>query len=486
MRCLSLLAGLLALVSSANAQTASEYTVTLDDAGADRIHVRASFATQTDLISMFITSSSDLPNGQADLVRDLTVHDDAGNAIALEVVPGGDWRMDSVEPGSMVVAEYDVLLEHDRYEWGPGFDEVAYRNEDGLFFTGFSLFMFAGVADVGARLRFELPAGWRASTPWDREGDTFVIPGLVDLGRNCFFLGTHREETVSLGDFTFVVAAGGAFKDKTDQFVDVMRAVLPAYQKTFHGLPNATRFLVVINPSSRADGGAFNDSYSMLIRGRVNAGSRAVWGHGIAHEVLHFWNGHTLTPKDHTQEEWFKEGFTDYLTVTHLSRTGVDSPDVTLRKLENFVQRYTTAKSVLRTAESMRAAGAQKHRLHTLVYGGGALVGLVLDVRIREATGNERGLDDLIAAMFAEFGVTHTPYGYDDVIRLASHVSGADQSDFFARYVDGTEFLDATPYFEGAGLQLDTFLDIAYLSLAEDATPVQRAIRQSILGDLNR
>ncbi|RTY95357.1 hypothetical protein [Flavobacterium sp. GT3R68] len=31
-----------------------------------------------------------------------------------------------------------------------------------------------------------------------------------------------------------------------------------------------------------------------------------------AHEIIHLWNGHTLIPKE--QQEWFKEGFTDYLT----------------------------------------------------------------------------------------------------------------------------------------------------------------------------
>ena len=485
---LVLFASLLALVPTTDAQApfASEYVVTVRDPESNSIHVRATFAAQSEMIGMFISSSDDLPNGQADLVRDLTLRDGSGNEIVFAVVPGGDWRLESIEPETRIVAEYDVALEHDRYHWGPGIDEVAYRNEDGLFFTGYSLFMMPGTADVDAFVRFELPSGWRASTPWDRVDDGFVAHGVMELGRNCFFLGTHREESASVGDFTFLIASGGAFRDKTDQFVEVMGAVLPAYRQTFGGLPHATRYLVVINPWTRSDGGAFHGSYSMLIKGNVNVGSRPVWGHGIAHEVLHFWNGHTLSPKNRSEEEWFKEGFTDYLTTTHLSRVGIDSRDVTFRKLENFVQRYAIARYVLRLDESMRAAGAQKHRMHTLVYGGGALVGFALDVRIREATGNERGLDDLMAAMFAEFGVTRTRYGYEDIVRLASEVSGADQSDFFARFVDGTDFLDATPYFAAAGLQLDSFMDIAYLSMAEATAPRQQAIRESILGDLGR
>ncbi|HMB70474.1 MAG TPA: hypothetical protein VKU85_14260 [bacterium] len=470
----------------ARASTFSEYVVTLRDPEASTIHVRASFVPQSEMIGMFITASDDLPNGQADLVRDLTIRSESGDDVPFETIPGGDWRLSGVEPGSRIVADYDIALEHQRHHWGPGIDEVAYRNEDGLFFTGFTLFLMPGTADVDASIRFELPPGWRASTPWERSGRGFVSRGFSSLGRNCLFLGTHREESVTLGEYTFLIAAGGALKDDTEQFVEVMRAVIPAYERTFAGPPNATRYLMVINAGERADGGAFDGSYSMLIKGRVNEASRAVWGHGIAHEILHFWNGHTLVPESRSEEEWFKEGLTDYLTTTHLSRSGVDPPDVTLRKLEHFVMRYTTARHVQRLEESLRDAGAHKHRMHTLVYGGGSLVAFALDVRLRAATGNRRGLDDLMAAMYAEFGRTGVPYRYDDILRTAGEISGEDQADFFARFVAGTEFLDATPYFESAGLQLDSFLDIAYLAPDETAPESARAVREAILGKLDR
>ena len=130
----------------------------------------------------------------------------------------------------------------------------------------------------------------------------------------------------------------------------------------------------------------------------------------------------------------------------------------------------------------MRAAGADKHRKRFLVYGGGALAAFAIDVRIRQATDNARGLDDLMGAMFREFGATGNRYGFEDVVRLASEVSGSSQKEFFDRYVDGTEYLDIGPYFDAIGIRLTTMMDEFYLSDREDAAPAQRAIAASIFG----
>ncbi len=449
------------------------------------IHILGSFEITSNTIGMYITRSPQLAGGQADLVRDLVVTS-GGKAVACEYVDTGDWRLDGVTEGQRIDIEYDILTEHDQYGWGPGIDEVAYRQEDGLFFTGFSLFIVGGhEADGPIDVRFELPAGWRASTPWEADATekNLYHPGdMMDLLRNCLFMGTHLEESIKIGDFTFVLAIGGDFKSRKDMFVDSMTPLLPAYVEMFGGMPSGSRYLAVINPGSRSDGGAFPGSYSMLISGEVNETSSAVWGHGIAHELMHFWNAHTLKPANPSDEEWFKEGFTDYLTLIQLSRTGLDRPEITYRKLENLARRYIVARRLMGGTGSMRAAGAEKHKNRFLVYGGGALVAFALDVRIREASGNKAGLDDMMKAMYKEFSAPGKRYTFEDIVRIASEVSGEDQSDFFARYVDGTEFLEVGPYFDTIGMQLTTFVDEFYLSVRKDATARQTAMASGIFG----
>jgi predicted metalloprotease with PDZ domain len=278
------------------------------------------------------------------------------------------------------------------------------------------------------------------------------------------------------------MAIGRDLSDSKELIVETMRPLVPAYVEMFGGMPSRSRYLVVINRANRSDGGAFPDSYSMLIKGDVTRASRVVWGHGIAHELLHFWNGHTLRPASPSDEEWFKEGFTDYLTVVALSRAGLDTPESTLRKLENTARRYTVARRLMGNGESMRAAGASKHKNRFLVYGGGALVAFALDVRIRTATQNMRGLDDLMGALYEEFGQEGSSYGFEDIVRLASELSGEDQSEFLLEFVAEANFLDATPYFNAAGYAMTTVMDEFYLSANPSATELEVQIGRAILG----
>lgn len=472
------------VLSGSTTAEADSYVVTVPSTKSDTVHVSGEITLGTDVIGMYITSSPQLEDGQAELVRNLEITDENGPVLDTSYLGEGDWSVAGSTAGKTVMIDYDIELSHGDYGWGPGIDEVAYRQSDGLFFTGFSLFIVGdGRSEAPYTVRFELPDGWRTSTAWDRiDDETYRTTDMMDLLRNCMFMGEHREETVALGDFEIVLAVGGELKPQTPLFVATMKPLLPAFRKTFGGMPRASRYLVVINPGNRSDGGAFLGSYSMLIKGEADLVTRVVWGHGIAHELLHFWNGITLSPASRQDEEWFKEGFTDYLTIVHLSRAGLDSRENTFRKLENAARRYVVARRLMGQTDSLRAAGADKHRKRGLVYAGGTLTAFSLDVRIRKATDNAKGLEDFMRAMYGEFGVTQKGFSFDDIIRVASAVSGEDQSEFFRSFVEGTDFLDVGPYFETIGLRLTTMMDEFYLSEEVSASPRARAMEESILG----
>lgn len=478
-----LCAGVLALLLAPAALIAerAHYTVMVETAQSNSLRIEATFQLEGDVIGLQITRSPQLPNGQADLLRNLEVRRH-GEPLQIEALGSGDWRLADATAGDDVTVRYDILLEHGDYAWGPGIDEVAYRTNEGLFFTGASLFVVPGYTmRGGASVEFQLPETWRASVPWAMEGNVATVPTAHQLLRNCLFMGSHQTQVVELDGFRFTMVIGSDLWEQRQLFVDAMEPVLPAAKAAFGGMPRESNYLVVFNRGDRADGGAFAASYSMLLAGTVNEASGVIWGHGVAHEVIHFWNGHSFRPAS-LDEEWLKEGLTDYFTILVRSRSGLDSRDRVFRKLENCMRRYVLSKMVLKIESTLRESGHNKHRDRMLVYGGGALVGFALDVRIREATRNARGIDDFLAAMFEEFGDGANQYTFDDVVRIASAVSGQDQSKFFSDYVDGHEFLDVAPYVRAIGLQLDTVVDEFYLSLSPDATAEQTAMRVAILG----
>ena len=108
------------------------------------------------------------------------------------------------------------------------------------------------------------------------------------------------------------------------------------------------------------------------------------------------------------------------------------------------------------------------------------LVALALDVQIRKATKNARGLDDVIRLMYERFGKTGRPYAVDDVLKAANEVGGTDFGEFFAKYVSGKEFLSIDPYLRDAGMRVDSFVEETYVTRRADATPAERAIFSGI------
>ena len=148
MRALPAIFTALVLLGGATARAATSYTVTVTGERPQSVHVVGAFALESNTLGMYVTRSPQLEDGQAAFIRGLAVRDENGEALAYEYEGQGDWKLPQAAPGQKVEIEYDVALEHGKYSWAPGIDEVAYRQDDGLFFTGFSLFILPLNASV--------------------------------------------------------------------------------------------------------------------------------------------------------------------------------------------------------------------------------------------------------------------------------------------------------------------------------------------------
>ncbi len=471
----------IAVDARAASEAPNRFVVTIPSDRAT-IHVEASYALAGDTVSMFgVAGTPELPDGQASFVRNLTIRDSSGAAVEATPLGDGDWRLGVHD--QRISLSYDIAVEHERYDWPAGIEEVLYRTDEGIFFTASALLIVPGDRMEGdSEIELRIPAGWRASTPWTSVGpNRYLAKSRRELVTNCCIVGTHREEVVRVEGFELRLALGRRYASSAALFRRTLEPMLAAYRQVYGAAPLATTYLIVINEGASGDGGAFTTSYSQFIDGDANEANRVVWGYVMAHELCHFWNGLTLVPAG-PEGEWFKEGFTDYVTIACLARTGQIDESLLLRRIENVARRYLIARRFQGSTVSLAEAGREKQRNRSLVYGGGSLVALALDVEIRKATSNRKGLDDLMRLMFERYGKTRTPYTVDDVLRAANDVSGSRHDELFAKYVTGTEYLRPEPYLAEAGLRLDSFVEEMYLSRSADATPKARDYFRSMFG----
>jgi predicted metalloprotease with PDZ domain len=193
----------------------------------------------------------------------------------------------------------------------------------------------------------------------------------------------------------------------------------------------------------------------------------------VAHEYFHTWNVKRLRPKgivpydytkeNYTRELWISEGTTSYYDDLYMVRAGFLTPLRYLNALAVHVreERGRPGNDVQSLSEASFDAwikfgqnGAHAYNTETDFYGKGGMVSLILDLAVREQTGNAKSLDDVMRLMYRRFPHGGPGYTVDDFQAAASEVAGTDLSGFFAKYVHGTDPLPWEESLRAAGLLL--------------------------------
>jgi predicted metalloprotease with PDZ domain len=87
-------------------------------------------------------------------------------------------------------------------------------------------------------------------------------------------------------------------------------------------------------------------------------------------------------------------------------------------------------------------------------YDSGAVVSFLLDLELRARSGNRASLDTLMVDMVARFPASGPGFSTEDLIEVASRLTGSDFEEFFAHHVRSTEPLPLEDRVGVVGLKL--------------------------------
>ena len=163
------------------------------------------------------------------------------------------------------------------------------------------------------------------------------------------------------------------------------------------------------------------------------------WQTLLLHELFHLWSAESFRYKD-GREHWFNEGVTEYYAFKAAVQLGLVSAEDMLSKAAFPIGYYSASEGIGKI--SMREAGKTnntKFDNYFLVYHGGWVVAMIIDREIRERTGGEKSLDDLMRWMYEHFPRHQKLYTFSDIINGLKTVTNSDYTDFLSRYVDGVE-----------------------------------------------
>lgn len=463
------------------------YRVSIDK-NTNKALVEAQLYLEGNQLSLFnVNPMPGYPNGQADFIEKIQVRDSKGQILPVQNKGEGDYELAG---NQLVNLSYEVRLEHDKLNWPAGNEEVLYHTEEGIMLTGFSLFLAPSEKMTGdIKVEFRLPEGWRANTALEHltkestsSKPVFIAHTRRELLSNALFFGTAQAEQFEAGGLQLSLVLGKRYWPQRAMFKQLLTKQLQTYLDLFGNKPLAPRYLIIINQGDSGDGGAFSSSFSQFLRGDAELQTRPIWGRVLAHELLHFWNGLSLIPSS-DQEEWFKEGVTDYLTIMTMSRNKLIDKNYLQQWLENLSRGQMVARRAQGIQDSVRDAAKNKHQNWLLVYGGGSIAGLALDIELRRASNEKIGIQEFMQAVYAEFAKPGKSYQLSDLQRIAQQLTGKNFDIIFQQLVQSKTAIDLQPSFSALGLRLEQYLLLEHTLLKDlKAKPSDQKRFQSIFG----
>ena len=176
----------------------------------------------------------------------------------------------------------------------------------------------------------------------------------------------------------------------------------------------------------------------------------------VSHEYFHAWNVKRIKPaaftpydlsrENYTRQLWAFEGITSYYDDLALTRCGLISAERYCELLARTITAVLRGPGRLSqsVADSSFDAWVKFYRpdensSNAVVsyYAKGALIACALDLTLRRE--GRTTLDDLMRALWERYGRPGIGVPEDGIPALASELAGRDLSDFFARYVEGTD-----------------------------------------------
>ena len=357
--------------------------------------------------------------------------------------------------------------------------QTSHLDADHAYFNGTSIFMYVvGAKDQPHRLKFEPPAGWQVTTPLGLAPDAdgyFTAPNYDVLADSPTEIGTHRVLTFSVRNKVHRVSIYGRFNFDEKRLTDDLAKIVEENAKLFGNLPyEHYQFLIAVQPGVGGGTEHINSNISMTSPEAFasEAGYRRFLGLE-SHEFFHTWNVKRLRPvalgpfdyqrENYTRGLWVAEGITSYYGDLILRRAGMLGASEYLGGLSGLLAGYEGQPGRLKQSAEVSSFDTwieqyrpDEHSVNTAMsyYTKGELLGLVFDLEIRSRTKGARSLDDVMRRLMENHGLPKPGFTDAQLKATFEEVAGGDLTDFWNRYVAGTEELDFDAWLRKVGLSL--------------------------------
>ncbi len=414
-------------------------------------------------------------------IRAVSARGDDGRTLAVTAVDKTTWHVAGDEPGFTFV--YDIVADIPGPFGAQVNDEHAFLNlaQVCVYPVGLTTPLSVELNGfpenwhvVSALRRMEVRCsgpGCSSPPPVIFSATDFdeLVDGPIEMG---LFTTSSFEE----GGVNFEVVIDAAPGDYDIRAITEMDRKLAAAEMEWMQDRPFDHYLFIYHFPRQPTGGGMEHAYSTAINApaeRVKADPLSL-ADVTAHEFFHVWNvkrlrPQSLEPVDYTKEQytralWFSEGVTSTVADFIRLRAGYLDERGFLTELANDIRTLESrpARLTQSVEESSLDAWLEKYQSYDVpqrsisYYNKGEIVGLLLDLQMRDASRGKKCLRDLFHWMNEHYAKNGKFFPDSRGVQEAAEaLTGASFSDFFTRYIAGVDPLPYERLFSTVGLRLE-------------------------------
>ena len=384
-----------------------------------------------------------------------------------------------------------ITLSYEVYAWDLSV-RAAHLDQTHGYFNGTSVFMLVhGQEDKTCMIEIQPPQGatyknWRVATALPSAGAKPYTFGLYqaanydELVDHPVEMGEFSVTTFEAGGVPHDIIITGQHRADLDRLRDDLQNICTTHIQLFGELPTIGRYVFLVMAVGEGYGGLEHRASTSLLCSRndlplaeddkVTESYRTFLGL-CSHEYFHTWNVKRIKPaaftpydlsrETHTQQLWAFEGITAYYDDLGLIRSGIVDEASYLELLGQTITRVWRGNGRFKqsVAESSFDSWTKFYKQdesapNNIVsyYTKGSLIALALDQTIRQATQQQKSLDDLMRLLWQQYGKPGKGVAEKEIESLVCKIAGIDLTDFFSKYLYGTEDLPLAEIFASLGI----------------------------------
>lgn len=466
---------------TAAAKQQIEVTINLNDVKEDKVLVTVvSPKNYTDEVTYSIPKT--VPgtysiDDYGKYIDDLKAYDAKGNVLPVSKTDDNTWNIKNakslVKITYLVNDTFDVEKTHEIFS--PAGTNIDANKNFMLNMHGFVGY-FQDKKDLPYNVTITHPAAlWGATSMTDLDisatNDKFITPHYAELVENPIMYAKPDYTTFTVDGMEILIGVYSPTGKVTAESITSEMKTMMTAQKNFLGKINTTKkysVLVYLSSMTENDAKGFGALEhptattvvfpEMMPKEELVKAMKDV----VSHEFFHIVTPLSIHSKEiqyfdynapkMSQHLWMYEGVTEYFAnLFQINQGLIDEKEFYTRLAEKITRANTMNDTMPFTTMSANVLTQPYKDQYLNVYEKGALIGMCLDIIIREKSNGERGILDLMQKLSSEYGPTK-PFNDEELFAKITALTYPEVGHFLTTYVSGPTPIPYETYLAKVGV----------------------------------